>query len=171
VRLSLVLLFVLAIRPGFEADSGVSSRLLAFLSIGHVADKVGTEMKGFLDAILQAMREGLQLRGFVSCSFLSRLFHRSWLTDSSQSFLSLAGRRTLRRRTRSFNASACSLRPLDPFSPNTCTISLTSCSPAVSPILSEGVSSRRRTRSSRYKRRSRVRLRSFIAHARVELVW
>jgi len=35
----------------------------AFLSIGHVAAKVGTEMKGFLDAILTAIQDGLSQRG------------------------------------------------------------------------------------------------------------
>lgn len=37
--------------------------LAAFLSIGHVAAKVGTEMKGFLDAILTAIQDGLSQRG------------------------------------------------------------------------------------------------------------
>lgn len=52
---------ILGLTRGFSSERG----RVAFLSIGHVAAKVGTEMKGFLDGILTAIQDGLSQRGFV----------------------------------------------------------------------------------------------------------
>lgn len=66
---------MLGLTRGFSSERG----RVAFLSIGHVAAKVGTEMKGFLDGILTAIQDGLSQRGCVPfpsyCSPTTYLLH------------------------------------------------------------------------------------------------
>jgi hypothetical protein len=39
---------------------------IAFISVGHVAAAVGSEMKTFLDPIMANIKEGLLMRGLVA---------------------------------------------------------------------------------------------------------
>ncbi len=41
---------------------------LAFIAIGHVATSVGSDMKSFLEPIMDHIKQGLQMRGYVQRS-------------------------------------------------------------------------------------------------------
>jgi hypothetical protein len=52
------------VRPAFRSTFSILTAIIeAFIAIGHIAKAVGSDMKPFLDSIMQQVKLGLQNRG------------------------------------------------------------------------------------------------------------
>lgn len=67
---------------------------IAFIAIGHVASAVGSEMKPFLESVMNHIKQGLQMHGYVKQFPITKALVQ-FLQQSRLTYCT--GRRTLRR--------------------------------------------------------------------------